>query len=74
MAIEETQVNQGLLDAALEISSRRSNTLHRIKELILKGEKDQAWELLLRHLGLDEEKTSRPSRARFPRPALVKGK
>lgn len=74
MAIEETQVNQGLLDAALEISSRRSNTLRQIRELILNGEKDQAWELLLKHLGLDEAKPPQLKLVRSPRPAPQKGK
>lgn len=68
------EINQGTFDAALEIGARRANTLRQIRDLILKGEKDQAWELLLKHLGIDEAKTSRGKLVEFPRPAPAKGK
>lgn len=63
--LEET-VNQGLLDAALEISAKRADNLRQIKSLILDGKKDQAWALLLKHLGIDENR--KPAKiVRFPK-------
>lgn len=68
------KIYQGTLDAALEIGARRADTLRTIRDLILKGEKDQAWGLLLKHLGIDEAKTSRAKLVEFPRPAPERGK
>ena len=50
------EISQGVFDAALEISARRANTLREIRQLIVEGKKDDAWDLLLKHLGLSEPK------------------
>ncbi len=51
-AIEET-VNQGTVNAALEISARRANTLRQIKALIVNGKESEAMQLLKKHLGIE---------------------
>ncbi|MEK6280297.1 MAG: hypothetical protein AABN95_08060 [Acidobacteriota bacterium] len=61
-----TELNPGILDSALEIGARRANTLRQIRDLILDGKKDQAWELLLEHLGI-EEKPTKAKVIRFPK-------
>lgn len=74
MAIEETQINQGLLDAALEISARRADTLRQVRQLFVDGEDRKAVDLMKKFLGLNEAKPSHTKLVRFPRPAPQKGK
>jgi len=64
----ELENNQGLLDAALEISARRSNTLREIRELFLSGRDREATQLTKKFLGC-EGKDSSSVTVRFPRPA-----
>lgn len=50
----ELSKNQGLLDAALEISARRADTLREIKSLILAGDEVKAMRLLKKLLGIQD--------------------
>lgn len=52
----ELQKTQGILDAALEISARRAETLREIKSLILAGDELKAMKLLKQYLGIQERK------------------
>lgn len=60
----EMDNNQGLLNAALEISARRAQTLREIRDLFVEGKDSEAMKLTKRFLGVEEKK---------PRLALVKG-
>lgn len=72
MSLEE-HVNQGTFDAALEISARRAQTLHVIRELLVANKDSEALRLMRKHLGVNEAKNSRPRLVKFPRPAPEKG-
>lgn len=63
----EKAIDQGMLDAALEISARRAQTLHVIRELLIANKDREALRAMRKHLGLDEKNS-------LPRLALVKGK
>lgn len=63
----EDHVNQGTLNAVLEISARRAQTLHVIRELLIANKDQEALRAMRKHLGLDEKNS-------LPRLALVKGK
>lgn len=52
----ELKKNQGLLDAALEISAKRADTLREIKSLILAGDEAKALALLKKLLGIQDRK------------------
>lgn len=73
MVIEETQINQGLLDAALEVSARRADTLRQVRRLLVDGEDRKAVDLMKKFLNVNEDKPSRAIRA-SSRLSLVKGK
>lgn len=73
MAIVETQINQGMLDAALEIGARRADTLRQVRQLLVDGEDRKAVELMKKFLNVNAEKNSRPRLVKFPRPAPVRG-
>lgn len=45
----------GLIDLALEISTKRRETLRRLKEARKRGDLEETLELLDNYLGLDEE-------------------
>lgn len=70
MSAEE---NQGLLDAALEVSARRAQTLREVKQFLVDGEDRKVLETMKKFLGIHQAKPSRVVRA-SSRLALVKGK
>lgn len=70
-----TELNQGTLEAAIEISGRRANTLREVKSLLEDDRDSEALSLMRKFLQVGKKaKTSRVIRARFPRPAPEKGK
>lgn len=70
-----SELNQGTIDAMLEISARRAKTLHEIRALLEDERDSEALSVMRSFLQVEKKpKTSRVIRARFPSPAPEKGK
>lgn len=70
-----SEVNQGTLDAALEISARRAKTLHEIKSMLEDDRDSEALSVMRSFLQVGKKaKTSRADRLNPRSLALVKGK
>lgn len=69
------ELNQGVFDAALEISARRASVLREIKTLLEDDRDQEALKLMREFLQVVKKaKTSQPKLVAFPRPAQARSK
>lgn len=61
------ELNQGILDAALEISAARAQTLREVKSLFESGKDAEAVTMIKVFLNVKVAKTSSGKLVRFPR-------
>lgn len=56
MSLNLVDNDQGLMEVALEIETRRAQTRREIRDLLLAGKDSEALTLMRKHFGIDDDK------------------